>query len=293
MEHLIPELPSKDGKYAAAWEHDHFDYGIFNLIRVFGSDWYVKWSALNAARLKDWKVNTIANWSQEEFIESAKIPYVYPMENFPTTETKIYRDFPDVFSSEYDEQAYFFARQLIPFLNDKLLIGYFMRNEPHWAFVEDLNLTEVMLQHPEPLASKVKFIKFLTEKYVTIERLNEVWKTKYKSFDELNDPNRIRVNGADAQQADFAEFNRMLIRRYVEIPARHCKEVDPHHLNLGMRYAWIAHEDILEGSEMFDVFSINSYQRSPDRKQIEQISQKLGIPVMIGEFHFGAADVGL
>ncbi|MNI07928.1 hypothetical protein D3C73_609480 [compost metagenome] len=88
-------------------------------------------------------------------------------------------------------------------------------------------------------------------------------------------------------------FNRLMIRRYVEIPARACKAADPHHLNLGMRYAWISNEDLLEGCEAFDVFSINCYQFQPDRALIERISKRLKRPVMIGEYHFGAADSGL
>lgn len=293
MEHLTPELPNKEGKFAEAWDEDHFDYGIFNLIRVFGSDWYKKWAALNQARLKDWKINTIANWSQSEFIESAKIPYVYPLEGFPSTNKKIYRDFPDVYSEEYRENAHDFAQQLQPLLDDKLLVGYFMRNEPHWAFVEDLNLTKVMMLQKQLTASKLKFIEKLSDKYRTIDDLNDAWETNYKSFEELKHPAKNVINESSEQQADFADFNRLLIRRYVEVPAKYCKEIDPNHLNLGMRYAWIANDDILEGCEDFDVFSINSYQASPDKEQIEQISKKLKMPVMIGEFHFGASDVGL
>src|SRR5699024_5980835 len=85
MEHLIPKLPDKTGIYNEAWDKEHFDYGIYNLIRAFGEKWYDKWSELNTARLKDWKVNTIGNWSEGGFIESAQIPYVYPMEGFPAT----------------------------------------------------------------------------------------------------------------------------------------------------------------------------------------------------------------
>ncbi len=95
------------------------------------------------------------------------------------------------------------------------------------------------------------------------------------------------------RQEDFAAFNRLLIRRYVEIPARYCKQTDPNHLNLGMRYAWVGSDDILEGCEAFDVFSINCYQLEPDRELTRRISQRLNKPVMIGEFHFGAADVGM
>ena len=41
---------------------------------------------------------------------------------------------------------------------------------------------------------------------------------------------------------------------------RSAARVAPDHMNLGMRYAWIAHKDLLCGAEVFDVFSINGYQ---------------------------------
>lgn len=293
MDHLISGLPDKEGIYANAWDNNSFDYGIFNLIRVFGSNWHKEWSELNTARLKDWKVNTIGNWSQKEFIESSKIPYVYPMEGFPTTEAKIYRDFPDVYHPEYNENAKLFSKQLHALSNDRLLVGYFMRNEPHWAFVDDLNLTEMMLLQPHLYDSKIKFIEVLSEKYLAVDKLNQAWGTSYEKFEDLKDSNKIVLTNSNDQQVDFSNFNRMMIRRYVEIPASYCKKVAPNHLNLGMRYAWVANEDLLEGCENFDVFSINSYQLSPDPVHIEQINKKLNIPVMIGEFHFGAADVGL
>lgn len=293
MEHLISWLPSRTGEYADAWIDDQFDYGISNMIRAFGEDWYNKWSELNKFRLKDWKVNTIANWSEGEFIKSSQLPYVYPMEDFPSTDVKIYRDFPDVFSREYEENAKKFSKQLKPLRNDKMLVGYFMRNEPHWAFIDQLNLTETMLLEPELFVSKLEFINRLVAKYVTIEQLNLAWRTNYQSFDELKDPHKIELSSSKNRKDDFASFNRSLIARYVEIPSFYCKKVDPNHLNLGMRYAWLSNDDILAGCETFDVFSINSYQSRPDRKQIDRISEKLKMPVMIGEFHFGASDVGM
>ena len=91
---------------------------------------------------------------------------------------------------------------------------------------------------------------------------------------------------------DLKAFSRLLIDRYVRVPAEALRRVDPHHLNLGMRYAYITDPDLLVGSDCYDVFSINSYRRTA-YDQIEYVGKLLDMPVMVGEFHHGATDRGL
>jgi hypothetical protein len=82
-----------------------------------------------------------------------------------------------------------------------------------------------------------------------------------------------------------------MVRRYVDIPCDEVVKVDKHHLNLGMRYAWISSDLLYKAGERFDVFSINGYGYSPPpTAEIARISNK---PVMIGEFHHGAVDRAL
>ena len=83
-----------------------------------------------------------------------------------------------------------------------------------------------------------------------------------------------------------------MIRAYVEIPSLACRKVDPNHMNLGMRYAYITNESLLAGYDNFDVFSINCYKTTP-YDDVENIGRITGLPVMIGEFHHGALDRGL
>lgn len=296
MEHLTPPLPKREGDYAEAWVGEGYSFGVANLISVFGANWRAKWLELTECRMKGWGINTIGNWSANDFIQYSSLPYVYPMNDFPETEYKIYRDFPDVFSSEYEKQAKVFAEQLLPLQHDSRLIGYFLRNEPHWAFVEDVNLTDQMLRSSYRSESKEAFVHWIVDKYENINNWNAAWKSRFNAFEDLYVPELVveyidRSRGAFPE--DFSVFNRMMIRRYVEIPSSYCKQVDPNHLNLGMRYAWISNDDVLEGCEAFDVFSINCYAMSPNREQIQYISGRLNKPIMIGEFHFGAADVGM
>ncbi|WP_028609281.1 beta-galactosidase [Paenibacillus harenae] len=295
MEHLLPELPARDGEFRDAWNSHGYSFGIANLIRAFGDKWRDKWADLTEYRMKSWGMNTIGNWSNPEYIDRSELPYVYPMDGFPSTSKTIFRDFPDVYDPEYDANAAMFAGQLTGVRDDPRLIGYFMRNEPHWAFVDNLNLTEQMLRSPVRFTSKERFVDWLKEKYASsVEALNDAWGSSFDRFEQLCEGASFELwQGSSARSEDFSAFNRLMIRRYVEVPAKYCKEADPNHLNLGMRYAWVGSDDILEGCEAFDVFSINCYQFEPDRAFIDHIGSKLNKPLMIGEFHFGAADAGM
>ena len=88
------------------------------------------------------------------------------------------------------------------------------------------------------------------------------------------------------------EFSKVLIKEYIKVPATALKEIDKDHLNLGIRYAFISNDDLFEGKEYFDIFSINSYDDYCE-KPVRRVFDKTKMPVMIGEFHFGALDAGL
>ena len=278
-------------------EYDFFNYGVENLKAAFGEDWKESWMKIIRYYLCSWGVNTIGNWSDREFIRFARLPYVIPLdsfseEGFPHTETAIFRDFPDVFSPEYESSARRYAEGLAPFAGDPLLIGYFMRNEPEWAFVYGLNIAEEMLANPAQSACRAKFRQRMEEKYGRIERFNEAWHTSFSDFDGLKQELYKAAALSPEAEADLKAFSEEMITRYVEIPAKELRRVDPNHLNLGMRYAYLTDRSLLCGSENFDVFSINSYQITP-LEPVRKAAGWLDKPVMVGEFHQGALDVGL
>ena len=84
-----------------------------------------------------------------------------------------------------------------------------------------------------------------------------------------------------------------MVGRYVRVPAEECRNAAPHHLNLGMRYAWISSDLLYEAADSFDVFTINSYSMAPPADVIAEVARRTRKPVLIGEFHFGALDRGL
>ncbi len=298
-EDLFLDLPDKEGPLNHLWtsrgdgQRTLFDGMRYNLMRAFGDDWFDKWMELCRQRVTKWGFNTVGNWSHPDFCALAGLPYVMQLLDFPTTEKSIFRDFPDVFSDEYVQNSRHFAGQLAQIGDDPYLVGYFLRNEPHWAFGA-YNLAERMLVQAGPSASRDRLVQWLKERHGDVGGLNGAWGTAFPDFETLAaaavPEDRLT---SEAARADLGEFNRMMIEQYARVPSEECKRVDPNHLNLGLRYAWLAHEDLLAGAEVFDVFSINCYADKPDAEVIERCSKAVNAPVLIGEFHTGALDRGL
>lgn len=299
IEPCLEWLPEREGAYGPAFRagetlngQRYYNYAVSNLIRAFGGNYREAWSQMTRSRLIDWGFNTIGNWSDLNFAKRAKLPYVMPLSGFPMTEKAVYRDFPDVFSQEYREASERYAAQLEPFKEDRCLIGYFMSNEPHWAFGDRVNLAREMFRGGHAFASKEGLIRYLTHKYEgNPQALSEAWAMELADFEGIR---QLRYEQfTDAADADLLAFSRRMAHEFIRIPAVALKRVDPHHLNLGIRYAWISSELVLEGSEYFDVYTYNCYKFKPDEADIRYIFEQTGKPVMIGEFHFGAPDVGL
>lgn len=270
-----------------------FSYYKANLRRAFGAKWYEKWKKMMCGQLKKYGMNTLGNWSDGALLGTLDIPYVTSLPEFPATAQTIFRDFPDVFSPEYAKEAKRCAQALKARSEDPLMIGYFLRNEPAWAFVDNLMLADEVLYNPERTVCKEKLIAFLQDRYQSIDRLNASWNIELESFESLYQPRKDVSKYADAAREDMREFSRQMLRAYVEIPIEECRRADPNHMILGMRWAWISNPDLVTGWENFDVYSINCYAVDPTDKIQHIVDLGVDLPVMIGEFHFGALDAGL
>lgn len=269
-----------------------FSYARANLYRTFGENWYEIWRKMIIGQLKHYGMNTLGNWSDAGLFGNMEMPYVTSLPEFPSTKLNIFRDFPDVFSEEYQESARRCAGALEERKGDPLMIGYFLRNEPGWAFVDHLVLADEVLYNPHRTVCKERLIAFLKERYGQIEILNREWKHSFDSFEDLYRPLKKVSEWSGTACSDMREFSREMLRAYVEIPVRECRKVDPDHMILGMRWAWISDPDIVTGWENFDVFSINCYAVDPAQAIQRVVDLGVDLPVMIGEFHFGALDAG-
>ncbi len=298
MEDLFSWMPPRDGVYEASYgkraEQGSVSFLTANLIRAFGSEWESRWQIMTSGLMKQWRFNTIGNWSNPDFIQATDMPFVLPLSGFPETELSLYRDFPDVFSPEYDSASVVFAAQMEAYRDNPFLIGYFLRNEPLWAFGDNIIASE-MLATNTPSYTRRALVAWLRERYQSdAAAFSQAWARPFDAFEALETEAILDAAYLSARaETDLRAFSKVMVNEYLKRPSEALRRVAPNHMNLGIRYAWISSELCYEGAAYVDVFSINAYEEKPDAGVIEEITRRTGKPVMIGEFHHGAIDRGL
>ncbi|HUU99407.1 MAG TPA: hypothetical protein VMW32_00455, partial [Bacteroidales bacterium] len=231
----------------------------WNLYRRFGSDYYQKWMDFTVRRMDDWGLNTIANWSDATLGRSKVKPYVATLGGWGFEARTM--GMPDVYAPDYaatvDESA---ARQCVPLKDDPWLLGYFVGNEPPWPGRE-MELVKVILEGDET-PMKAALQKYLADGDTPERRKAFVYNT---------------------------------YTRFITIVNAAIKKHDPNHLNLGLRFGGNPPDDLVKASVAigFDVFSLNIYGYSAYPERLKKIDDLTGLPIIIGEFHFGTPERGL
>lgn len=269
-------------------------FTALNLKRVYGDQWYGKWEELSHHLLMKHGINSQGNFPGLCVNnEKSKLPYVRELPHFPATDTLIFRDFPDVLSPEYSEKSEQYAKQLMDWKEDIWLIGYFLRNEPEFNFVEGLIIADEVLHNPAQTYCRQGLIRFLLDRYGKIEALNEAWDAGFTDFEEFRQPLECCSSAYPKSKQDLKEFSIHLIREYIRIPSLACRAADNNHLNLGLRWSKAYNLDMMAGWEYFDVFSINCYDFDPSKDMDFVKNAGVDLPVLLGEYHCGALDRGL
>lgn len=290
----IPEFVKRNGAEVGK-TRTLFNFARANMIRAFGDEWWEKWVDITTSRLRRWGFNTISvcvnNYFDEDvygFLKRARIPYTWTLKSFPKTKNMIFRDFPDVFSEEYRQLCEEFAKQLAPLTDDPYMIGYFINNEPEWLVASDVNIAQRLLVSPLELESKKELIRFLQEKYITVECFNDAWQFNISSFAQLLQPVAEERLESPCIRQDLEQFRDVLIEAYNQIPNAAVKRYAPNNMCLGMRYAAVREED-LAGTEFYDAWSFNCYRKDP-RNDLELARTHSQTPFMIGEWQYGSSD---
>jgi hypothetical protein len=263
-----------------------------NFMRAFGpDDWYRRWAQITLGELRRAGLNTVGNWSDWHIAREAGFPYVRPMDDRVQALTvRVYRELPDVFDPAFEAEAEVFASQLEETRDDPALIGYFMMNEPTWGFAQETP-AEGMLYNTPVCASRRALADFLRERYGDDDGLSEAWGFLL-SIEEVAEGTWY-YSLTPAARTDLAEFSALMVERYFSTLSAACKAVDPHHLNLGVRYHTLPPAWAAAGMHDFDVFSLNCYRDRVPAEELERIYTLLHMPVLVGEWHMGALDVGL
>ena len=268
-----------------------FCFAGANLVRKYGAEWRKTSAEIIHKRLRSWGLNTIGNWSDEsvrlmrltaytDSIGSGRAGMIQGSEGY-------WGKFPDVFDPRFAEAVHQqMETRKGKSAGDPWCIGYFSDNEMSWG--DEVSLAIAALQSPREQAAKQVFVTDLKAKYGAIASLNTAWGANHSSWEALLEsrqaPDKVKA------RADLAAFYTMLAERYFQTVREAIKSVAPDQLYLGCRFAAVNSRAAAAAAKYCDVVSYNLYQRSVAEFQFNGGAD---VPLLIGEFHFGALDRGL
>lgn len=275
-----------------------------------GPSWFKNWADEKLAGIQDMCFNTLAAWHHMYYwgngypktveirmsVHAAKVNNVWGV------------GFPDVFDPSFEMSVHktlidcFYGKGEV-LLKDEGLIGYYTDNELHWwgsggywgsnqpgAESKETGLVDDYIEKPGTSFGKKAWVSFLTEKYKTIEALNNAWQSEYTCFEDLLHLQHYMAD-EDIFQQDKTDFLRLIAERYFSITSKALKAYDPDRLNLGCRFAGATTPRVVLEvmAKYVDVISVNFYDHLYKYKAyLKHLHTVTGKPVMITEFSFCA-----
>lgn len=272
--------------------------------------WFPKWADEKLSSIQSLGFNTLGSWHH---------PYYWGNGYPKTVELRMSAlaakantiwgmGFPDVFDPSFELSVHkamvdCFYGKGDDLREDSGLIGYYVDNELHWwgsggywgsnlmgAENDDTGLVDDYIEKPATSWGKKAWVAFLTERYGTVEALNEAWQSEYTCFDDL-----LHLFHYMAEKAVFkndkTEFLRRIAERYFSLTSAVLKQYDPHRLNLGCRFAGATTPRVvLEVMKQYvDVITVNFYDHLETYSDyLTMVHNVTGKPVMITEFSFCA-----
>lgn len=237
-----------------------YHFGMWNLYRRYGGEFREKANEMIIKRMDKWGVNTIGNWSSGEVTAMNRKAFMVTMRTAGVERELM--GFADVYAPDFREKLDEAMKGSMTRTKDNpWLIGYFVGNEPSWLEQEE-RLSELILNGDErPI--KTEFQKFLQDGDTPERRKEFIYNT---------------------------------FRTYLKAVKEAQMKYDPNHLNLGYRFGNISNIDekiLAICKESFDVLSFNCYDLVPGKEMMDRALAITGLPMIIGEYHFGTVDRGM
>ena len=236
------------------------DYYHWNIQKRYGEGNEKEWINTAIKRMHSWGLNTIANWSSREIIASNQMPFVLTLPGLKLGEGIM--GLPDIYNPQYAidiDKA--IGEMATSYKDNPWLLGYFVGNEQPWPGQESVLCDRILaLGNNAPIK---KELQAYLEKNSDTPQNRKLF--VYDTFD-----------------------------RFLELVNRTLKKHDPNHLNLGMRFGGHTSNELLTiTGKHFDVFSFNCYEFQPSTDFMKRIDEQTGLPIIIGEYHFGVPDRGM
>ncbi len=257
---MYKELPPEDMWQASRRGGKTPSFGLWNLQRRFGNDYEEKSHELIFKRMDKWGLNTIANWSSSDVYDRNKKAFVLQLRSIGIDGSLM--GLADVYSTDFKDRVENSVKNFVErYKENPWVLGYFLGNEPAWLGQEKRLCTMIMEGDDRPIKEKLSTV-------LAKEDSPQIRK------DFIHETFGIFLSTVDAA----------------------LNEYDPNHLNLGIRFGNVMDIDrhILEiCTETFDVLSFNCYDLYPKEEMLDRATEITGLPMIIGEYHFGTVDRGL
>src|SRR2546425_5343716 len=275
------------------WGHERWlNFYQANLERRDGDGWLDRWCDRTVARLRRWGFNTIANWSDPRLTVPGLMPYATNL----TSLAGLCARLPDVYAPGFEgELRRRVEPELRPRLADRMLIGYFVGNEPVWTFTGHHSPFGELFTSPDYPHTRAAALAWLSERYHDrLADLNAAWGTSFAAWEDLQRGIPDPRTGPPALQEEATEFLGRVLGQFYDTACRVIRSVDPNHLLLGGRFYTVAMaEPYVRACRSFDVYSFNCYHHEVPLDQVERVERLSGLPSMVGEFHFGEIARGM
>ena len=236
------------------------DYYHWNIQKRYGEGNEKEWINTAIKRMHSWGLNTIANWSSREIIASNQMPFVLTLPGLKLGEGIM--GLPDIYNPQYAidiDKA--IGEMATSYKDNPWLLGYFVGNEQPWPGQESVLCDRILaLGNNAPIKKELQ---------AYLEKNSDTPQSRvlfvYDTFD-----------------------------RFLELVNKTLKKHDPNHLNLGMRFGGHTSNELLAiTGKHFDVFSFNCYEFQPSMSFMKRVDEQTGLPIIIGEYHFGVPDRGM
>ena len=260
-----------------------------------------------------WGFNSYAGWTADEFAIITEERYQNEQDYFPMYrvlslcrmgEDKDYyamnRDgkmkdgnhsFADPFNPVWRKEARQKALDQIPAYRDKpWFVGWYIDNE--------INLDDLFTYVYAEYSGK-EFIKQLQNKYQKIEGLNQNWTSPfgqydYASFEDILNDKPVPKDWDDPLYKDFTDFERVMVKEYIDFTYDLVKELDPNHIVISNRINLGPMPELYRTMDLwgrYDLICMNIYPQNllfgfaPGELDImKRLHEGTGRPVIIGEW---------
>ena len=268
-----------------------FSFARANMYRRYGPDWQQQAADMAHPRLRSWGMNTLANWSEPQVCLMKRTPYTVAVharyQHWLGDRANPHARFPDVFHPQFASALRErMKREVGKTAGDPWCMGYFVDNELKWA---SKIISLAALGSPADSPAKKQLVAMLRDRHGTVQALNRVWGTRHESWDALlQDTKPPKAQGA---QADLDAFVARVAERYFTAVRAAVKGAAPNNLYLGCRFNTFTPEPARAAAKYCDVVSYN-YYRLPAELAGFEFPGQADVPLLVGEWHFGALDRG-